>query len=201
MRSPFQIEVFDGVYPPSEDTHLLLDMVDIEAEDSVLDVGCGAGLGTVFTASKARRVVGIDISLEAVRNTKENLRRNIQRDNVGVVQSDLLSAISTKRKFSIIMFNPPYLPADENTTIMDYAHIGGERGSELTQRFVSQASQYLNEGGRLFLVVSTLGDTGVVMKTLEDSGFQAQYIAEKPLFFEKIQVIKAIFRGHKETVL
>ncbi|MFW9958118.1 MAG: HemK2/MTQ2 family protein methyltransferase [Candidatus Odinarchaeota archaeon] len=201
MRGLFQIDVHDGVYPPSEDTYLLLDMMDFEAEDSVLDVGCGAGLGTVFAASIVRRVVGIDISLEAVRNTAANLRRNNQKDNAGVIQSDLLSAISSKCKFSIIMFNPPYLPADDNTTTMDHMHIGGNQGSELTQRFVHQAPQFLIEGGRLFIVVSTLANTGGVVKTLEDSGFEVRYLAEKSLFFEKIQVIKGIFRGHKETVL
>jgi release factor glutamine methyltransferase len=201
VRESFQIVVFDGVYPPSDDTYLLLDFVELTAEDSVLDVGCGAGLGTVFAASKAQNVVSIDISFEAVKNTMENLRRNNQEDNVGVIQSDLLSAISKKRKFSVIMFNPPYLPADENTTMMDHAHIGGEQGTELTQRFVVQASQYIKEGGRLFVVISTLADIAIVFKTLEGTGFQIQHITEKSLFFEKIQVIKSIFRSHKETVL
>jgi release factor glutamine methyltransferase len=201
VRDLFQIDVFEGVYPPSEDTYLLLDMVDFKDEDSVLDVGCGAGLGTIFAASKASSVVGIDISLKAVRNTIENIRRNNRGENVEVFQSDLLSAISTKSKFSLIMFNPPYLPADERITSMDHAYIGGEEGSELSRIFISQASQHLKEGGRLFLVVSTLANTSAVVRTLEDYGFLSECVAEKSLFFEKIQVIKSIFRGHKETVL
>ena len=201
MRDIFQIDVFQGVYPPSEDTYLLLDAVDFKAEDSVLDIGCGAGLGTVFAASKASSVVGIDVSLEAVRNTTENIRRNNQGGHVEVFQSDLLSAISIKSKFSLIMFNPPYLPADDSTTTMDRTLIGGEQGSELTQIFVRQASQHLRDRGRLFLVVSSLANTSAVVKTLEDSGFHIECVAERSLFFEKIQVIKGVFRGHKETVL
>jgi len=201
VRDLYQIEVFDGVYPPSEDTYLLLDVVDFDTEDSVLDVGCGAGLGTVLAASKAHSVVGIDISLEAVRNTLENIKRNHQRENAEVLQSDLLSAVSTKSKFSIIMFNPPYLPADESTTTMDHVHIGGEQGSEMTQRCINQAAQHLYDEGRLFLVVSSLANTSAIVKTLEEAYFHVEFVAERSLFFEKIQVIKGIFRGHKETVL
>jgi release factor glutamine methyltransferase len=201
VREPFQIVVFDGVYPPSEDTYLLLDLVELATEDSVLDVGCGAGLGTVHAASIVRSVVSIDISYDAVKNTIENLRRNNQEKNVSVIQSDLLSAISTNRKFSVIMFNPPYLPADENITTMDHTHIGGKQGTELTQRFVIQASKHLKDQGKLFVVVSTLADITAVSKTLQDTGFQIQHVGERAFFFEKIQVVKGIFRSHKETVL
>lgn len=201
VRDLFQIEVFDGVYPPSEDTYLLLDAVDFNIEDSVLEIGCGAGLGTVLAASRTHSVVGTDISLEAVKNTRENIKRNHQEDNTEVFQTDLLSAVSTKSKFSIIMFNPPYLPADESTTMMDHAHIGGEHGSEITQRCIHQASKHLYDGGRLFVVVSNLSNISAIVKTLEETGFQVEFVAERSLFFEKIQVIKGIFRGHKETVL
>lgn len=201
MSEHFEIVISDGVYPPSDDTYILLDAIDIASSDSVLDVGCGAGLGTLIAASRASCVVGLDISLDAAKNTTSNLKRNKMEHNSGVIQSDLLSAISLKTKFSIILFNPPYLPADGNTTVMDQAYIGGEQGSELTQRFVEQACRHLIDEGRLFIVISTLADTRAVMMTLRNCGFQVQCVAEKPLFFEKIRVLKGVFRGHKETVL
>jgi release factor glutamine methyltransferase len=201
VRDLFQIDVFEKVYPPSEDTYLLLDVVDFKSDDSVLDVGCGAGLGTVLASSKVKHVVGIDISLEAVRNTMNNVRKNNREDNVEVFQSNLLSAISKKSRFSLIMFNPPYLPADESETTMDHTDIGGQQGSELTQAFIKQASQHLMNNGRLFLVVSTLANTNAVVRTLKDAGFHTKCVAEKSLFFEKIQVLRGIFRDHKETVL
>jgi len=201
VREYPEIDVSDGVYPPSDDTYLLLDAINFKAEDSVLDVGCGAGLGTVIAACKASSVVGIDISLDAAKNTAANLKRNNMERTAGVVQSDLLSAISSRSKFSIILFNPPYLPADDNSTMMDHAHIGGKLGSELTQKFIGQASRHLIDGGELFVVVSTLADTSTVMKAFRNYGFQIERVAEKSLFFEKIQVLRGIFRGQKETVL
>jgi release factor glutamine methyltransferase len=201
VREHPEIDVSDGVYPPSDDTYLLLDAIDFRPEDSVLDVGCGAGLGTVIAASKASSVVGIDISLDAAKNTAANLKKNNRERSAGIVQSDLLSAISIRSRFSIILFNPPYLSADDNSTMMDRAYIGGKLGSELTQRFIGQASRHLIDGGRLFVVASTLADTRTLMKAFRRHGFQVARVAEKSLFFEKIQVLRGIFRGQKETVL
>ncbi|MHA1943695.1 MAG: methyltransferase [Candidatus Thorarchaeota archaeon] len=65
--------VFPDVYPPSGDTYLLLDSIQITSDDDFLEVGCGAGLITLKGAERARSAVSVDVSLDAVRNTKENL--------------------------------------------------------------------------------------------------------------------------------
>ena len=201
MSESFKIEVLDGVYPPAADTYLLLDAIVIEPTDVILDVGCGVGLATLVAASKAQRVISLDISHLAVRNTIQNLRRNDLGFNVSVVQSDLFSGLSNSTKFSMIMFNPPYLPADKMTTEMDHALIGGEDGSEITERFVREASAFLERDGRLYVVVSTLENVDAITKVFHDNGFQVERVNETSLFFEKIQVLKGIFKGHKETVL
>ena len=201
MSESFKLEVLDGVYPPAADTYLLLDAIAIESSDIVLDVGCGAGLGTLVAASKAQKVVGVDISHRAVRNTIQNLRNNSLGKNVSVVQSDLFGGLSDSGKFSIIMFNPPYLPADEMTTDMDHALIGGDDGSELTERFVRDASAYIKDGGRLYVVVSTLANIDAIKRAFRENSFQVEQVNETALFFEKIQVLKGVFKGHKETVL
>lgn len=201
MSELFKLDVFDEVYPPSDDTYLLLDAITIESSDIVLDVGCGAGLGTLVAASKARRVVSLDISHHAVRNTIHNLRNNSLGQNVSILQSDLFGGISNTAKFSMIMFNPPYLPVDDATTEMDHALIGGKEGSELTERFVNEASSYIIQGGSVYVVVSTLANIDAIIKTFNENNFQVEQINETSLFFEKIKVLIGIFKGHKETVL
>jgi len=201
LSESFKLDVNDGVYPPAADTYLLLDAIAIDSSDIVLDVGCGAGLATLVAASKAQRVVSVDISHQAVKNTTQNLRNNGLGQNVSIIQSDLFSGLSDTGKFSMIMFNPPYLPADEMSTDMDHALIGGEDGSELTEIFVNQASSYLVQGGRLYVVVSTLENIDAIIKTFNDNNFQVEQVNETSLFFEKIQVLKGVFKGHKEMVL
>ena len=201
MSESFELDIFDGVYSPAADTYLLLDAITIDSTDIVLDVGCGAGLASLVAASKAAQVVSVDISLPAVRNTAANLKKNGLEHKVSVVQTDLFEGFSKSVKFSMIMFNPPYLPADELSTDMDHALIGGKEGSELTERFVKDASFHLIKDGRIYVVVSTLADRDAIIRTFNEHNFQVNQVNETQLFFEKIQVLKGVFKGHKETVL
>ncbi|MFW9809216.1 MAG: HemK2/MTQ2 family protein methyltransferase [Candidatus Thorarchaeota archaeon] len=182
--------VFPGVYPPSGDTYLLLDSIQVKSDDEFLEVGCGAGLITLSGARTAKNAVGVDVSLDAVRNTKENLRRAGLDQKCSVFQSDLLTSLNSQAKFSLIIFNPPYLPADDISTGLDHALIGGETGAEVTRRFIPQAVDHMVKGGRVFVVVSTLADNGSIMDTMSTCGLHVEMVSEEPLFFEKIQVLK-----------
>jgi release factor glutamine methyltransferase len=186
------IIVFPGVYPPSEDTYLLLDSIDIRLDDKFLEVGCGAGLITLAAAKRTSNIMSIDSSFEAVHNTLENLKRNDLYNNCHVVESDLLGALAPSVKFSLIVFNPPYLPQDVELTDLDHALVGGQTGTELTQRFVKQAVNHLMKGGRIFVVVSTLADIESIRKTMIECGFTIHTVSEESLFFEKIQVLRGI---------
>jgi release factor glutamine methyltransferase len=187
-----EITVFSGVYPPSEDTYLLLDSLDIRKEDTFLEVGCGTGVISVSVAGQIERVVCLDSSFDAVRNTKENLRRNNISHRCHVIEADLLSALSPSVKFSLIVFNPPYLPQDETHTDLDQALVGGETGTETTQRFIRQAVEHLLKNGRVYVVVSSLANIDSIQQTMIDSGLSVGIVSEASLFFEKIQVLRGV---------
>ena len=187
-----RIIVFPGVYPPSEDTYLLLDSLDFRQDDSFLEVGCGAGLITMAATKHTRNTLSVDSSFNAVRNTLENLKRNGLSSSSHVVVSDLLDALSTSAKFSLIVFNPPYLPQDDESTNLDHALVGGQTGTELTERFVRQVVNYLVRGGRIYVVVSNLANINSIKETMVECGFVVEAVSEKSLFFEKIQVLRGI---------
>ncbi|MHA2162588.1 MAG: hypothetical protein ACXABF_09205 [Candidatus Thorarchaeota archaeon] len=52
-----EISIGSGVYPPSEDTYLLLDSLELRTDDIFLDMGCGVGLASLVAANKVKRVV------------------------------------------------------------------------------------------------------------------------------------------------
>ncbi len=186
--------VFPDVYPPSGDTYLLLDSLHITPNDDFLEVGCGAGLITLKGAEIAKSAVSIDVSLDAVRNTNENLKRHTLNHKCAVFQSDLLTSFDPLVKFSLIVFNPPYLPNDDMSTNLDHALIGGLTGAEVTQRFIPQAVDHLVEGGQVFVVVSTLADSEAIWKTMSECGLGVERVSEESLFFEKIQVLKGTLK-------
>lgn len=184
--------VDSGVYAPAEDSFLLMDAIDLDRDDVFLDVGCGAGLLTLSAARIARRVVATDISLEAAWNTLRNLKRNGLTHLCSVMQSDLLDSIPSAALFSVIAFNPPYLPFDGATTDMDHALLGGVKGTELAERFIQQAVKHLQKGGSVFIVSSSLANIKDLKNVMVNCGLDIETVASLSIFFEKIQVLEGI---------
>jgi release factor glutamine methyltransferase len=191
-----------GVYIPSDDTYLLMDSISLTKTDSFLEVGCGAGLVTVAAAKCAKIVMAIDISLHAVKNTIENLEKNGQNHCVSVFQGDLLTAIQSQSHFTVIAFNPPYLPHDDISSGLDQATIGGPEGTEISERFLIQAVNHLDSDGRVYLVCSTLSKMERIQSVMETLGLCAKIIASKKLFCEELYIIEGcLLESHTETVL
>ena len=154
-----KIDVFQGVYSPDEDTFLLLENIEPGAGTNFLEVGVGTGLVSICAARRGARVWGTDINPVAV----ENARHNAVMNGATFVNGDLLGSL--EGSYDMIVFNPPYLPqglgggdggdisADERSNL-----IGGSVGTEIADRFLSGCKGRLREGGRIYLVVSTLGD-------------------------------------------
>lgn len=183
------IDQCDEVYPPSHDTFLLADLAqDIEDSDC-LEIGCGTGLVSLVLAGNGNRVVASDLNPHAVKCTKSNARDNDLE--LEVVEADLFQGIE-RRRFDIIIFNPPYLPTvEEDRTSdkwQDVATDGGIDGLLVTREFLSQAPDHLKEGGMIYTVVSSLSPEKAVKELLQ--GFTVVETVDKKHFFETITVYK-----------
>jgi len=195
---PLDIVVNSGVYPPSEDTYLLLDAIVLVPSDTFIEVGCGSGLITLTAAMIAKLVIGMDASFEAVHNAVQNARRNRLEHRCSIFQSDLLSAMNNSTRFSAIVFNPPYLPDDGLRSDFDHALLGGADGTELTIRFVKQAARHLARPGALYVVTSSLANTEQVKAGMKRCGLAVRAVAKKALFFEEIQVLRGILEPQRK---
>ncbi|MCF6445066.1 protein-L-isoaspartate O-methyltransferase [Nereida sp. MMG025] len=82
----------------------LLDAVVIDADDVVLDVGCGLGYSTAVLAHMAAVVVGIEQSSDAAEAAQSNLSEN-GVDNAAVVDGPLVDGAAQQGPFDVIFIN------------------------------------------------------------------------------------------------
>lgn len=177
------IENDADVYPPSEDSILLIESLDISKNESILEIGCGSGIVSIHCAKNGGTVTCGDINPRAVKLTMRNAELN---DVVlDVRHTDVYSGICGM--FDTVIFNLPYLPVQEDGDLAK-AWSGGTDGLGPLPRLLSGASVHLTEGGRVVIVVSSLMDTG----RLDDltSGCRIKVLGELPLFFERLRVLE-----------
>jgi release factor glutamine methyltransferase len=175
------------VYPPAEDTYLLLKAAMAEARDSdsVLEVGCGSGLISRNLAPLVREVLATDINPFAVIMARES--------GIPVIRADLFMGI--KAKFDMVIFNPPYLPTSEeekNRGWMNYALDGGKSGRETIERFFIDLGAHLTPGGRALILLSSLTGIAMVEEMAVNLGFEARQVAVERYFFELLYVFKVV---------
>ena len=182
----------DEVYPPAEDTFLLIDNLIVKNNDSVLEVGCGCGIVSIAASLNAEKVTSIDINPHAIKCTKENIKLN-NRKNIEVIESNLFEKIDDK--YDLILFNTPYLPVteEEHDVDDDYSKAwdGGVDGRKVIDAFLEEAPKYLKEDGTIQLVQSSLSDNEKTLNYLNNTGFNAKITEKYHQFFEDITLISA----------
>jgi release factor glutamine methyltransferase len=173
------------IYEPAEDSHLLekiiLEKIPILIEKNpnlkFLEIGCGSGIqlkAAERAGIKKGNIFGVDINPDAVKHCRKL--------GFKCIRSDLFQFVD--EKFDIIVFNPPYLPEDENHEDEESKIIttGGKMGSEVPNEFLTQTKDYLNKGGQIYLLVSSL------TRGMDYSGYEKKLVSEEKLFFEKLYV-------------
>ncbi|MHB1830119.1 MAG: HemK2/MTQ2 family protein methyltransferase [Candidatus Micrarchaeaceae archaeon] len=182
----------DNVYIPAEDSFLAADMVRVELDGmeggvEVLEIGCGTGiLGLVAAANvNVKRVVFTDINDDALELCKANIQRNSDRISAEceVIKSDLFSNV--EGMFDMIIFNAPYLPDGDNIK-MSEAWYGGEKGIEVSEKFINSATDFMKTNGKIVLIVSSLGDLEKLRATVNLRGLTVEREQKVHVDFEDI---------------
>ena len=108
-----KVIVDPGVFHPqlTVSTRLLLDHLstrNLEGQ-TVLELGSGSGVISVYCAQKGAVVTAVDIADSALRNTEANARRN--EVTVTTIKSDLMLQVPDTA-YDLVVINPPYYPKD-----------------------------------------------------------------------------------------
>lgn len=182
LDSSIDIVVDDEVYNPNDDSFLLLRSVDVSPGETFLEMGTGSGLIALHAAKLGAKVTAADINPNAVECTRRNAARNGLE--LEVVRSNLFENVPGI--FDTVAFNPPYLPgAASSTSWIEKAWAGGGEGSEIAVGFLEQAWRHLAPGGRIYMVLSSVGGLMSVLKAAKER-YSSEMIEEKHMFFESM---------------
>jgi release factor glutamine methyltransferase len=182
-RPDIRIQEDPDVYPPSDDSILLIESLDVKQGEKILEVGCGSGIVSIHCALNGCAVTSGDINPKAVELTRRNFEANHLSSDV--VETDVYSAI--EGRFDTIVFNLPYLPVDEEG-LLAKAWSGGPDGLGPLPKLLEEASEHLNKGGRVVVVVSSLMDGAALHELLDQYDYRV--IGESRMFFEKLSVVE-----------
>jgi 16S rRNA (guanine1207-N2)-methyltransferase len=117
-------------------TAALIETMEVQPDETVLDLGCGAGLLALQAARRGGRVTGVDADLRAVESAQRTLAAN--HVDAEVLISDCARAVS-ERRFDVVLCNPPF-------------HQGVGVEYDVARQMVRDAAAVLRPGARLYLV-------------------------------------------------
>lgn len=146
------------VFSPSSTSRLIAKNIKIQKNDKVLDMGTGTGyFGILCNKLGSEDVVLADIDNNALLLAAHNAELN-HCDKLSYIQSDLFGRIDSKNKFDLIIANMPQIPISQEleSSIQKKDKGGGINGNETLLRFINDAPNYLNPGGRIYLPVFSI---------------------------------------------
>ena len=175
-----RFDVNKKVLTPRMETEILVEQVlkNIKKKDKVLDVGTGSGAIAVTIAKFSdASVTALDVSRQALQVAIGNAKKHNVK--VEFIESNLFENLKKRRKFDIIVSNPPYIPTkdianlDVNVRECDpkLALDGGEDGLSFYREITNESVKHLYKNGMLFYEVGK-GQAGAVKKLMKECGFK-----------------------------
>ncbi len=95
----------------------VLEHSDLTGNENVLDLYCGTGTIGIFLSSKANKVLGIEISIDAIKDANINKEKN-QINNIEFLCGDTGTVLKkTNFKADLVIVDPPRAGLDENAIV------------------------------------------------------------------------------------
>ncbi|NXQ66803.1 HEMK2 methyltransferase, partial [Quiscalus mexicanus] len=198
-RGPFR-----DVYEPAEDTFLLLDALERDADslrearvDICLEIGSGSGVVSTFLASSIlgpnALYICTDINPMAAYCTQETaLLNNV---HLQPVITDLVKGLSPRLngKVDLLLFNPPYVvtPSEEvKSQGIEASWAGGKQGREVMDRVFPLVPDLLSPGGLFYLVTIKENNPDEILETMKKSGLKGTRVLSRQAGQEMLTVLR-----------
>ena len=200
-----RFEVNSNVLIPRPETeHLVVAAIEACKEITdrpirILDIGTGSGCVAVTLAKHVEgvKIGAIDLSPAAIEVAQQNIDQHEVADRVKCFTGDLLQALPVgSQPVHLIVSNPPYIGSNEQGTVEPnvdqfepaIALYGGETGTDVIERLITQSVDFLLPGGHLIFETSPI----IMDACLELVNARSE--------FASCEVIKD-YSGHRRVVI
>ena len=136
-------------------------ITDPDRIENVLDLCTGSGCLAIIAAHAFPHssVDAVDLSPDALAVAERNVADYHLQDRIKLIESDLFTKIG-KRKYDIIISNPPYVDA-ESVTALPQEHLhepklalgSGHDGLDATRIILKEAARHLTQNGVLIVEI------------------------------------------------
>lgn len=147
--------------PRPETEHLIEAVLELPLADDAEVLELGTGSGAIALALAHERpgwsITATDVSVAALEVARANAKR-CARGEVDFRQGDWFAAVAERRRFSLIVSNPPYVAVDDPYLSRgdlrfepDGALVAGEDGLRCLRHLIAESPSYLLPGGWIWL--------------------------------------------------
>jgi len=170
-------------------TKLLLRYIRHEnlKQKSLLELGAGSGLISVYAAQKGAKVTASDINPFSILCLKKNAETN--KVTLDIIHSDLFDNIPA-RKFDRILINPPYYKKKPSSDA-EYAWYCGEEG-EYFQKLFCGLSSYIHKDSEVSMILCDGCDIEMVERFCTQHGFRMECVFRKKSLLETNYIFKIV---------
>jgi methylase of polypeptide subunit release factors len=184
-----ELEVPFGVHLPPESSVELARLLDVQAGEDVLELGCGCGLIAIAAAKRgARRVVATDLDPAALAAAEANARRNRAADRIEIRAGSWYEALGPEggkgsgERFHVVIATPPQTPGPVHFG----PKYGGREGTRHLLAAVDGAGAFLDPGrGRLWILAVSLANTRALWERLRQRFEEVTLVKETHRLFTR----------------
>lgn len=214
LPTPTVRSLDEKVYDPAEDSFLLLDCFEQDQEyllekfpppstiPLVVEIGAGSGIVTTFVKQSILKdgiYIATDLNPHACKAVLQTAEENkVNDEKLESCQMDLTCGIKNKQ-VDILIFNPPYVPAEEVPAVpetdddeswLDLALCGGPQGMDVTWKVLHGLETILSKNGVAYILFCARNNPMDVKRDMEQLGWEVDKVIERKAGWEVLSILR-----------
>jgi release factor glutamine methyltransferase len=202
-----EFDVNPAVLIPRPETELLVEYVaqriPVERQATIVDVCTGSGCIAVAIARlrPRARLIATDLSNASLNVARHNAARHAVGEHITWLEGNLLGPLAGQKLeacIDIIVSNPPYIAEADWATLQPEvrlfeprdALVAGPQGTELHERLLQEAGQYLSPSGVLIMEIGA-GQARAMRRIVDQmSGYRFHKLVYDAAGLERVVIVE-----------